>query len=431
MAEISKDPHVRKPNQMIQAGQSLTAMQQNILFSMLKRFMFLSGTKDIEDISKENYMLPIREVYPNFNSVKGGRAYDLVRGQVSQLVEQKLTYIDGKRAQYVPIFGFAEVVEGSSDIKVRFNVEVIPYLTNMVRSGYTNLVFKEVYELKSAYAKRLYELITLNRNHPKAQQTGSFEISIPDLRFKLGIDDSKYSRWCDLKNRIVDPSVEEITLKTSLRFFLKLKKNGRNIVALQFSDFVSVDQSVAVSISKDGEQAVLDFGEPAQQTTMFEVLSSSKRSIDIHPYLDCLMEKDRLSMAEKHSPTYIEYYHNKAKGVEKRGRLKSDFANCFYAYLVNDADKFYDKEVRKNALDEERRKNEELQKKATAENKSKINSVVKDRLELVEKAVALFGSLPEDVQKSRIRKLEQTLPFLSEKLLFEQASMNYYKEFEL
>jgi len=414
MAITSEEKHVRKPNSIIQAGQSLTATQQNILFSMLKRFVYLSSTTDIVELSQVTYSIPISEVYLNFEEVKGGKTYDLVRQQVSQLVEQKLTDIRGKETTYVPIFGYAKVTEGASEIKVRFNIEVLPYMVNMIREGYTSLVFKEVYALKSAYAKRLYELIYLNRNAPKTVQTGKFEISVTDFRFKLGIETTMYPRWFDLKKRVVDTAVSEILEKTSLRFVLDFSVQKRIVTALVFSDIMTVD-AVAQTDGSIGEQGVLDFTIPPV-TADYEIVKPN-------PLLDGILPKDRALIETQHSEEFIAYYYKKVKNLEEKGRLKSDFANCLFSYMKNDADDFYNrpKKTVKSAIiktspEVERR----LAERKKVQEESRHFAMLEEQ----------FCDLTIDVQQERISKIKETMLFFSDDMARKQAILEFAKELD-
>lgn len=377
--------HINKPNAIIQAGQDLTATQQNILYSMLKRFSYLVGNEDYQQLADITYKIPVREVVTNFDSIKGGRAYDLVRSQVSGMVKQFLTRKQGKSTEYFNLVSYAKVVEGGSDIHVRFNIDVIPFLANMMSEGYTKLVFKEVFDLKGAYSKRIYELVSLNRTKPQVKKQGFFTISVEDFRFKLGVGEKKYPRWSDFKRRVIDPSMEEIMDKTNIRFDLEFPTVGRKIVELKFSNFIEVKPVVLPTGDLDpsgAEQIVMDFGSTVAVETEEVPVTN--------PLLDGLLVKDRVEMNAIHSPEYIAYYHKLAKAKEKRTKGEFDFASYFFTLLKNDSKNFYEVEAKK--LDKK--------KKAAAE-KAEREKLASSEQELQEMRFADARSAFENLSDDR------------------------------
>jgi len=426
MGLVMDELHIRKPNAIIQAGQNLSATQQNIIYSMLRRFTGLAATVDFSDLANIEYSIPIREAVPNFDSYKGGHAYELVRTQVSSLIKQYLSRKQGKTTEYFNLVSYAKVVEGGSDIHVKFNLDVIPFLVNMVREGYTKLVFDDIYELKSAYAKRIYELVTLNRNMPHLKKQGWFEITVEEFRYKLGIDEKKYPKFNDFKRRVLDPSIDEIETKTNVRFTVEYRQTGRKIIALVFTNFVDASRSNPFSpstpLSPEAVQTALDLESDNS-------IISSGESSETHPLLDCLMAKDRIAMSEKHSSEYIEYYHKKVKSIESRGRLKSTFANAFFKFLENDADKFYELQERKKQESKERSRL--LKMKTSTEIVRRESDRVKQKSleESLPMFTEKFGLLSEQEQKERIQTVRKSMPFFTEEFARLQAIREFGEEF--
>lgn len=508
---VSDDKHIRKPNAIIQAGQDLTAAQQNILYSMLRRFTYLANSaknrvaavhtqpqtqldldfgfeseisrSDItqkllkklppEDVAffKENhsseflehyhkvalkyekngliqtslpdtflsllkedpdnfyimdelknelsrvtYKIPVREIVSDFKKHKGGDLYRRVKKQVSRLVEQKLTCIEGKVTEFIPIFGYAKVIEGGSDIHVRFNAEVVPYLVNMVKDGYTKLIFKDVYELKGVYAKRVYELLSLNRKAPKVRKQGFFSISIADLRFKLGIDDSKYPRWADFRKRVLDPSIEEIEEKTALRFTLDFERKGRKINTIIFREIMEVDPVVHPNgeLHESGaEQVTLDLSAPVKL---------------FNPLLAGITPAQCEQIEKQHSPEFIEYYHKKVKALEKRGRLKSTFAACLFAYITKDEDQYYIREEQKRIAAERKKLEEEKKAKAEAEKKKREAEKMKKSVDAFKQVEASFDALDKTERDKYLNMVREEYPELKDvpELFIKRNAIEFY-----
>jgi plasmid replication initiation protein len=414
-----KETHIRKPNSIIQAGQSLTASQSKMLFSMLSRFKYLaaSGDVDSEKLSNVTYSFPLKEFMPQFNGKNpNGESYELARKQVAGVVQQFLRVKNGKTTEFYNIVSYAKVVEGGSDVHARFNQDIIGLLTDMVKEGYTQIAFEDVYQMKSAYSIRIYELLQKNRRSPQVKKQGYYEITVEELRFLLGIDEKKYKRFQDFKKRVLIAAEEEINEKTSLRFTIEPVYAGRKIIALQFRDIVEVDP------------VILNEGQP-------EEVSTEQFCLDLpvpgNPLLEGLHAKSRREIEENHSEEYIQHYHKKAKQVEAKGRMKSTFANLLFGLLNKDPDDFYTLEERKKAEAEQKKAAALMKRQAEEEKKQLEAEREKEQAKKFKNAELLFDNLDEGDKKKRLLKEKESAPFLSEKFLREHAIIAYAKEVQL
>ena len=87
--------------------------------------------------------------------------------------------------------------ENESYIKIKFTDEILPLVT-MLEKHFTSYELQQVASLKSIHAIRLYELLIQYRT------VGKLEISLSDLRLKLGIADGKYLTMNNFKARVLD-----------------------------------------------------------------------------------------------------------------------------------------------------------------------------------------------------------------------------------
>ena len=84
--------------------------------------------------------------------------------------------------------------KNESYIKIKFTDEILPLVT-MLEKHFTSYELQQVSSLKSVHSIRLYELLIQYRT------VGKIEISLDDLRLKLGINESEYLRMDNFKNR--------------------------------------------------------------------------------------------------------------------------------------------------------------------------------------------------------------------------------------
>ncbi len=86
---------------------------------------------------------------------------------------------------------------------------------------------QQVAKIKSTYAIRIYALLQQYRS------TGIRVIDVEDLRDYLGLLD-KYRSFKQLKQSVLNRSIDELNKKTNLVINVETLKKGRTIYALKF-----------------------------------------------------------------------------------------------------------------------------------------------------------------------------------------------------
>jgi plasmid replication initiation protein len=82
--------------------------------------------------------------------------------------------------------------------------------------------------LNSKYSIALYE------NARDYLDTGFPKMDLELFRKLMGVETTKYKNFADLKKRVIDPSVEEISDKTDIKISYELFKEGRRFKQIQF-----------------------------------------------------------------------------------------------------------------------------------------------------------------------------------------------------
>ncbi len=101
-------------------------------------------------------------------------------------------------------------------------------------------------KFQSSYGLALYENCIRFQN---IEQTPWFEI--PKFRKLMGIEDGKYLIFRDLKRRVLDKAVEEVNKYSPIVVSPRFQKQGRQVVALQFS--INRSNELSVSADTDGK----------------------------------------------------------------------------------------------------------------------------------------------------------------------------------
>jgi plasmid replication initiation protein len=134
----------------------------------------------------------------------------------------------GKRKKIL-IAGWVQTIEyseGEGLVSLRFNHDILPYLTELNRC-FTSYKLKNIVRMSSSYGVRIYELLT---------QWGNFsgkEVSVTWLKENLQIE-KKYSKLCDFKKRVLDPAIKDINKNSDLWVKWGQKKTGHKVTHLIF-----------------------------------------------------------------------------------------------------------------------------------------------------------------------------------------------------
>jgi len=111
-------------------------------------------------------------------------------------------------------------------IEVNFNDDVIPYLSSL-QQRFTKYKLRDVAKFKSVYSIRIYEQLA------QWQRVGHVELEVEHLREVLCLGE-KYPAFSDLRKKVIETAVKEITEHSNLDVSYGFRKEGRSVVAVQF-----------------------------------------------------------------------------------------------------------------------------------------------------------------------------------------------------
>jgi plasmid replication initiation protein len=118
---------------------------------------------------------------------------------------------------------------GDGGSELYFTDEVLLLLREFdALNPYTKYKKEVVLRLKKDYSLDLYHLAK------KHQNMGGFQISLDDLFEQLGLPES-YRRIGNLKDRVINPSLDEITANTDIDLTYENVKKGRSVVGFKFT----------------------------------------------------------------------------------------------------------------------------------------------------------------------------------------------------
>lgn len=161
-------------------------------------------------------------------NIKMHSAYKSLEKASKALIKRYFCYLDEKgRKTYCNWVIRARYEDGS--VSICFPDEVLLMLKEFDKfSPYTKYKKDIVLSLKKDYSFDFYHLAK------KHQVMGKFEMSLDKIRTEFGLAES-YHDLSNLKKRVINPSLEEITANTDINLTYENIKKGRSVVGFKFT----------------------------------------------------------------------------------------------------------------------------------------------------------------------------------------------------
>lgn len=169
--------------------------------------------------------------------VDNDTAYEQLQAAAKALYNRSITFYEpahkrnGKPLQPTKVqmrwVGEAKYQAGEGWIELAWWPKLLPHLTGL-KKQFTSYQLQQASALRSVYSWRLLELLT------RFKSTGKAEYTIED--FKASMDaPASLSDFGQIKRRIIDPAVKELTQKDGWLIQWEPIKAGRKVKAIRFT----------------------------------------------------------------------------------------------------------------------------------------------------------------------------------------------------
>lgn len=219
---------VGKSNALIEASYRLSVQEQRIILAAI------SQVRRDEVVTDEvMYSIEVRSL-ADLADISVNDAYKECKAAALRLkrrdirIEQEPN--STKKKPKVLITGWVQTIayiDAEARVELRFTKDILPYI-NQLSSNFSLYRLKNVAQMTSAHAIRLYEMIV------RWYTTGSrCEIAVADLKKELMIE-KDYKRLFDLKKRVINPAIKQINQHSDLHVSVGYRRTGRRVTHVQF-----------------------------------------------------------------------------------------------------------------------------------------------------------------------------------------------------
>jgi plasmid replication initiation protein len=262
---MNKGELVVKSNRLVEASYRLGLNEQRIILYAICR------CRDEQQGLLPNLPVTITadSFAKQFPSIDKTNVYRQLKEAMDALYERSVTVHDTDpdsghaRVKKTRWISEAAYVDGAGNIQVSFTPEVIKYITRL-EVEFTSYQLEKVGNMTSAYAVRVYELLSQYR------EIGNRTLNLTWLREKLGVEPGEYKLTADFIRKVIEVAVDQINKHSDLTVSYKPVKTSRAITDFAFkikSKDVKPkrqalsDQKIRDQLEARGQQRIVDSAE--------------------------------------------------------------------------------------------------------------------------------------------------------------------------
>ena len=240
-----KNELVVKDNALINASYNLETAEQRLIMLAV-----INARETGQGITADSKLEIHASDYAKHFNVSTDAAYKVMKEAVNNLFERKFSYVaeykkTGKtgvvRSRWVSRIFY---VDSLAILEITFAPDVVPLVTRL-EEHFTSYQLKQVSNLTSKYAIRLYELLIAWREVGKTPQ-----IELSEFRQKIGVENGEYERMHHFKARVLEPAIKQINEHTDITASYEQHKRGRTISGFSFR-FKQKQQAKKIESKRD------------------------------------------------------------------------------------------------------------------------------------------------------------------------------------
>ena len=218
-----KNNLVTQSNALVEASYAMTLDEQRLLMQCISK---IDGRKIIEE--KQEFTITVEEARDLFYQDSDRKAaYNSLKNASERLFRREARIVFDENREMLTHFVQHIVFDREKkEVRILFTETIRKYISQL-EHHFTSYKLKNIVQLKSAYAVRIYQLFCEWQGQGKNQQF----IDWQDLNQKLCTTHKTFSNF---KSRVLDVAIEQINIYTDFQVAYALQKTGRRVSHIQF-----------------------------------------------------------------------------------------------------------------------------------------------------------------------------------------------------
>ena len=222
-----KNGLVVKGNALINASYNLEVTEQRLMLLAI-----INARETGNGITADSKLQIHASDYMKHFDVNKKTAYEALKNAVDNLFNRQFSFREVRngtdfivKSRWVSRIAYAT---NEAILEITFAPDVVPLILRL-EEHFTSYQLKQVTQLTSKYAIRLYEILIAWREVGKTPQ-----IELSEFRHKIGVEDTEYKDMHNFKKRVLEPSIQQINEHTDITVTYEQHKKGRTISGFSF-----------------------------------------------------------------------------------------------------------------------------------------------------------------------------------------------------
>ena len=223
-----KNELVVKDNALINASYNLEVTEQRLILLAI-----INARETGQGITSDSKLEIHAHDYASRFDVSNSGAYKALKEAVNNLFDRQFSFKEPDKQGNLGVVRSRWVsrikyIDATATLEVTFAPDVVPLITRL-EQHFTSYQLKQVAQLTSKYAIRLYEMLIAWRATGKVP-----EIELSEFRNRLGVGDNEYTAMNNFKSRVLEPAIKQINEHTDITVKVEQHKKGRTISGFSF-----------------------------------------------------------------------------------------------------------------------------------------------------------------------------------------------------
>lgn len=238
-----KNGLVVKDNALINASYNLEVTEQRLMLLAI-----INARETGDGITADSKLQIHASDYMKHFDVDKKTAYEALKNAVDNLFNRQFSFREVRngtdfivKSRWVSRIAYAT---NEAILEITFAPDVVPLILRL-EEHFTSYQLKQVTQLTSKYAIRLYEMLIAWREVGKTPQ-----IELLEFRHKIGVEDTEYKDMHNFKKRVLEPSIKQINEHTDITASYEQHKKGRVISGFSFK-LKQKQQAKKIEVTRD------------------------------------------------------------------------------------------------------------------------------------------------------------------------------------
>lgn len=233
MERPAGDRWVTMTNALTRAGHGLTLAEKRIVMAAVSK---LDSRRALGPGEVPRSRITAAE-YAEIAECSMKTAYEALQVAAKSLFDRKITFYEpaykrnGKPLPPTRVqmrwVGEAKYQDGEGWVELAWWPKLLPHLMGL-KKQFTSYQLKQATALRSGYSWRLLELLT------RFSPSGVAEYTIEDFAVSMDATEKQRADFNNIRRRIIEPAVKELTEKDGWKIDWKPIKAGRKVTAVRF-----------------------------------------------------------------------------------------------------------------------------------------------------------------------------------------------------